>query len=61
MNNPFKNIFDRWFSTIREINNKYREPRIKITPGVRFALVALRVYLFVLIAIMLFKFITLLK
>lgn len=56
-----KNFFIKLRSTVREINNKYREPRIKMTPGVKFALIGLRVYLFVLIAIMFYKFITLIK
>ena len=61
MNNPLKNIFYKARATVREINFKYKQPRIKVTPAVRFALVSLRVYLFVIIAIMLYKFITLLR
>ena len=61
MNNPFKSILDKGLSTVREINAKYSKPRIDITPGVRFALISLRVYLFVLIAIMLYKFISQLR
>ena len=57
----FKNFFVRTRSAVREINKKYKEPRIKMTGWVRFALVGLRVYLVVLIIIMVYKFITLLN
>jgi len=57
----FKNIFIKARSSIREINQKYSKPRIKMTRGVKFALISLRVYLFVIIAVMLYKFLTLLN
>jgi len=61
MYNPFKNITGRWFSSIREINRKYQKPRVAMTPGVRFALLVLRVYLLLLLLLIFYKFFTLLK
>ncbi len=46
------------FSKFREINEKYRTPRIKTTKAVSIALLMLRLYLFLLIGILFFKFIT---
>jgi hypothetical protein len=57
----FKNFLILTRSAIREINQKYSKPRIKMTPWVNFALISLRVYLIALIAIMIYKFITLLN
>jgi hypothetical protein len=45
------------FDGIREINSRYRVPRITMTPMVRFWLVFLRIYLVVTIAILIYKFI----
>jgi len=48
-------LFDR----IREINRKFATPHVKMTPGVKFALLMLRIYLLLLVAILFFKFFTL--
>ena len=40
----------------RSINERYRTPRIGMSPGVRAALMLLRVYLLVLVVLMLVKF-----
>jgi hypothetical protein len=45
--------------SIREINQKYHTPRIKMTRMVSIALLALRIYLIVILLILLYKFITL--
>ena len=45
---------------IREINEKYRVPHIKMKPQVVFSLYVLRAYLTIILGIMLYKFITLL-
>ncbi len=45
---------------ISEINRKYATPRIQTSPAVKFALLVLRIYLFLLIAILFYKFYTLL-
>ncbi len=49
-------LFDR----IREINRKFGTPHVKMTPGVKLALLMLRIYLLLLVAILFFKFFTLL-
>jgi hypothetical protein len=43
----------------RAINARYRTPRIGMSPLVRTALMVLRVYLLLLVALMLYKFVTL--
>jgi biopolymer transport protein ExbD len=45
--------------SIREINHKYRTPRIKMTPMVNIMLWALRIYLLVVLMILVYKFVTL--
>ena len=44
----------------RSINVRYRDPRIGMSPAVRTALMALRAYLLLLVALMLYKFVSLL-
>jgi len=39
------------------INARYREPRIEMSGAVRFSLLALRVYLLALVALMIYKFV----
>jgi hypothetical protein len=46
------------FTRIREINQKFRRPHVKMTPAVRIALVFLRIYLLLLVGILFFKFFT---
>jgi len=53
-----KEYFKRRFSKIREINRKYATPRVKMTKGVAFALLMLRLYLILLVGILIIKFIT---
>ncbi len=43
---------------IREINAKYRTPRIKMTPMVSLSLLLLRVYLIGMLLLLAYKFIT---
>ena len=45
-------------SRVREINEKYRVPHVKMTRGVKFALLMLRIYLLLLIGILFLKFFT---
>jgi hypothetical protein len=45
---------------VREINRRYREPRITMSPAVRIALLALRIYLLALVLLMVVKFVLLL-
>jgi hypothetical protein len=50
----------RLFRKIEEINRRYREPRIAMSPAVKASLLFLRVYLLVLVGLMVYKFILLL-
>jgi hypothetical protein len=55
-----KQAFFRLFGLldgIREINNRYKVPRIQMTPLVKVSLLFLRIYLFFMIAVLLYKFI----
>jgi hypothetical protein len=47
------------FSKIKEINMKYATPRIRMTRGVKIALLLLRIYLLILVLILGYKFYTL--
>ena len=48
----------RKFPVISEINRKYAVPRLKMTPMVKFSLLLLRLYLLLLVAILFYKFYT---
>jgi hypothetical protein len=50
-----------WREKIKEINKKYSKPRLKMTPLVRAALLALRLYLIMLVIILIYKFYTLVR
>jgi hypothetical protein len=54
-------FFKYHLNKFREINQKYAEPRARMTRGAGLALVVLRVYLIILMGILLFKFIIVLK
>jgi hypothetical protein len=43
---------------LRAINQRYRTPRLGMSPSVRAALLVLRVYLLALVLLMLYKFVT---
>ena len=51
----------KWFEKIKEINDKYSKPRIKMTRSVKVALFMLRLYLIVLVLILVYKFLTMSK
>ncbi|MDD5180985.1 MAG: hypothetical protein PHT15_06965 [Gallionellaceae bacterium] len=57
MTNTLKNFTRK----IREINQRYSKPHIEMSPGVKIALLSLRVYLLFLVSLMVYKFITLLS
>jgi hypothetical protein len=44
---------------IREINTRYAKPKVEMSPLIKFSLTGLRLYLFVLVVLLLYKFITL--
>jgi hypothetical protein len=48
-----------FIESVREINAKYRIPRIKMTRMVNISLLALRIYLIVMLLILFYKFATL--
>lgn len=51
----------RLFRKIGEISERYREPRIEMSRGVRVALEFLRIYLLFLVCLIVYKFILLLN
>jgi hypothetical protein len=64
----FENIFGMriggvvqgWADKIAEINHRYATPRIKMSRGVRLALLFLRLYLVFLVLLLAYKFWTML-
>ncbi len=58
-NNGDFNKPQTFLESIREINQKYKTPRLQLTPMVRISLIALRVYLLVMLLILAYKFATL--
>ena len=48
-----------FLAKIAEINARYRRPRIAMSGAVRLSLLALRLYLFALVGLMVYKFILL--
>ena len=51
-----KNIVQGWIGKVREINQKYSQPRLHMTPLVKASLLALRIYLILLVMILVYKF-----
>ncbi len=54
-------IIRGWTDKITEINRKYATPKIKMSRGVKFALLILRVYLIILVVLLGYKFWTMLQ
>ena len=54
-------VFREWREKVNDINKKYSKPRLKMTPLVRGALLALRLYLIALVLILSYKFYTLVR
>lgn len=52
------NTFRGVAETIREINEKYKHPRIQVTPMVSLSLLMLRLYLLGMLALLAYKFIS---
>ena len=55
----FISVIQNQVRVVREINEKYATPRIKMTRWVSVALLGIRIYLIVLVLILAYKFITL--
>jgi hypothetical protein len=51
--------FRSLIAKIGEINSRYRKPRIEMSAAVRLSLMALRLYLFALVGLMVYKFVLL--
>ena len=56
--NFFMNVFRSMTTQVRAVNEKYKEPEIEMTLFVKVCLIGLKVYLFALIGLMLYKFIS---
>jgi hypothetical protein len=48
---------NRLVRKLREINQRYSKPHIEMTPLVKFSLMALRIYLFLLVGLIIYKFV----
>jgi hypothetical protein len=55
----FKTTMHHQIDSIRDINRKYKTPRLKMTRGVKLSLLGIRIYLIILLSILLYRFITL--
>ena len=53
----FAGIIESLISGVRTVNQKYAVPQIEMTAFVKTCLVTLRVYLFVLVGLLLYKFV----
>lgn len=53
--------FKKFVRKIQEINQRYSEPHIEMSTGVKISLMALRVYLLLLVSVIAYKFILLLN
>jgi hypothetical protein len=58
--NPFGFII-QFRNRIHQINLKYANPRIQMTPMVKLSLLLLRLYLIVLVVLLFYRFITLVR
>jgi len=59
--NIFSSLYQNLTAQIREINARYSKPGIHVTPMVRICLLILRFYLFLLIGLLVYKFITVVR
>ncbi len=55
--NVLTTVFRSLVTGVRTVNRKYAKPQIEMTPFVKVCLVTLRLYLFLLIGLMIYKFI----
>ena len=49
---------NQFINKIREINLRYAKPKVEMSRAVKISLAVLRVYLFLLVVLMIYKFIT---
>ncbi|ABS55953.1 hypothetical protein Mboo_1435 [Methanoregula boonei 6A8] len=55
---PVKSSVANGIAAVRAINKKYEHPRITMSPGVKAALLLLRLYLIFLVLLLVYKFYT---
>jgi len=55
------NLFRRLVAQVGAINREYAVPQIEMTTFTKICLIGLRIYLFALIGLMIFKFISVVK
>jgi hypothetical protein len=58
---PFSAVFSSLVNKVRAINRKYAKPQVEMTWFVKACLLILRLYLFVLVSLMIYKFVKTLK
>jgi hypothetical protein len=51
-------LIQRARNKVREINERYKTPKIKMSRGVKYAMLFLRLYLLFLVAVLAYKFAT---
>lgn len=54
----FLDSFRNFFQAIHDLNEKYKTPRIQMTPMVNVSLMILRIYLLCMLVLLLYKFIS---
>ena len=54
-----RHILHDQIARVRAINQRYAVPRLAMSPAVRWALLALRIYLMLLVVLLGYKFVTL--
>jgi hypothetical protein len=59
--NIFASLYQSLTSQVKDINTRYSKPSIQITPLVRICLLFLRFYLFLLIGLLIYKFIAVVR
>jgi hypothetical protein len=59
--NIFAGLYQSLTSQVKDINTRYSKPSIQITPLVRICLLFLRFYLFLLIGLLIYKFIAVVR
>lgn len=55
--NLLASIFGSLLESVRAINRRYARPHIEMTPFAKICLLALRLYLFLLVGLMVYKFV----
>ena len=53
-----RSVLSGGLEKVRDINRRYAKPRIPMSPAVRVSLLVLRIYLFVLVGLLIYKFYT---